>query len=56
MRRRGAALVHSRAEEPHIRTRPQLLQIIFRVARYNTISGVVLDWLTVTEKKDDPKP
>jgi MFS family permease len=44
-----------RAEEPHIRTRPQLLQIIFRVARYNTISGVVLDWLTVTEK-DEPKP
>jgi MFS family permease len=43
-----------RAEEPKIRTRPQLLQIIFRVARYNTISGVVLDWLTVTEK-DEPK-
>jgi MFS family permease len=41
-----------RAEEPHIRTRPQLLQIIFRVARYNTISGVVLDWLTVTEKEE----
>jgi MFS family permease len=39
-----------RAEEPQIRTRPQLLQIIFRVARYNSISGVVLDWLTVTEK------
>ncbi|MEY4640363.1 MAG: hypothetical protein RLZZ227_357 [Pseudomonadota bacterium] len=43
-----------RAEEPHIRTRPQLLQIIFRVARYNAISGVVLDWLTVTEK-DEPE-
>jgi MFS family permease len=42
------------AEEPTIRTRPQLLQIIFRVARYNSISGVVLDWLTVTEK-DKPK-
>lgn len=52
---RGAVLLWfiPRAEEPHIRTRPQLLQIIFRVARYNTISGVVLDWLTVTEK-DDP--
>lgn len=49
---RGAVLLWfiPRAEEPHIRTRPQLLQIIFRVARYNTISGVVLDWLTVTEK------
>jgi MFS family permease len=43
-----------RAEEPHIRTRPQLLKIIFRVARYNSISGVALDWLTVTEK-DPPK-
>lgn len=52
---RGAVLLWfiPRAEEPHIRTRPQLLQIIFRVARYNTISGVVLDWLTVTEK-DEP--
>src|SRR5690606_10127805 len=39
-----------RAEEPNIRTRPQLLQIIFRIARYNSISGVQLDWLTVTEK------
>jgi MFS family permease len=44
-----------RAEEPTIRTRPQLLQIIFRIARYNSISGVVLDWLTVTEK-DKPEP
>lgn len=43
-----------RAEEPHIRTRPQYLQIIFRIARYNSISGVVLDWLTVTDK--DKKP
>ena len=43
-----------RAEEPQLRTRPQLLKIIFRVARYNSISGVVLDWLTVTEK-DPPK-
>ncbi len=39
-----------RAEEPQVRTRPQLLQIIFRIARYNSISGVVLDWMTVTEK------
>ncbi|MES2623761.1 MAG: MFS transporter [Pseudomonadota bacterium] len=40
-----------RAEEPQIRTRPELLQIIFRIARYNSISGVVLDWMTVTEKE-----
>jgi MFS family permease len=53
---RGAVLLWfiPRAEEPKIRTRPQLLQIIFRVARYNAISGIVLDWLTVTEK-DEPQ-
>jgi MFS family permease len=39
-----------RAEEPRIRSRPELLQVIFRVARFNSISGVVLDWLTVTKK------
>jgi MFS family permease len=40
-----------RAEEPHVRTRPQLLKIIFRVARYSSVSGVAIDWLTVTEKE-----
>ena len=44
-----------RAEEPRIRTRPQLLRIIYRIARYNSISGVVLDWLTVTEKDSDSR-
>lgn len=44
-----------RAEEPHIRTRPQLLKIIFRIARYNSISGVQLDYLTVTEKEEELK-
>ena len=46
------------AVEPHLRTRPHLLQIVFRIARFNAISGVVLDWLTVTERKppeDNPK-
>ena len=41
------------AEEPSIRTRPQLLKIIFRIARFNAISGVVLDWLTITERSLD---
>jgi Na+/melibiose symporter-like transporter len=40
-----------RSEEPHIRRRSSLLKLVFRIARYNSISGVVLDWLTVTEKK-----
>lgn len=44
-----------RAEEPQIRSRPQLLRIIVRIARFNTISGVVLDWMTVTGKnKEEP--
>jgi MFS family permease len=42
-----------RAEEPRVRSRPQLLKLIYRIARYNSISGVVLDWLTVTEKDKD---
>ena len=41
-----------RAVEPRVRRRPQMLQIVFRVARLNSLSGVVLDWLTVTRKKD----
>ena len=42
-----------RAVEPRIRQRPQLLDVIFRVARFNAISGLVLDWLTVSKK--DPE-
>ncbi|MDT8399609.1 MAG: MFS transporter [Pseudomonadales bacterium] len=45
-----------RAVEPHIRPRPRLLQIIYRVSRFNPISGVVLDWLTVTERKPRDQP
>lgn len=41
-----------KAAEPHLRHRPQLLKIIYRVARFNSISGMVLDWLTVTNRKD----
>jgi MFS family permease len=41
-----------RAVEPRIRRRPQMLQVVYRVARLNALSGVVLDWLTVTRKKD----
>lgn len=46
-----AAWFIPRAVEPRIRRRPQLLQVIYRVARLNAISGVVLDWLTVTAKR-----
>jgi hypothetical protein len=41
-----------RAVEPRVRRHPQMLQIVYRVARLNALSGVVLDWLTVTRKKD----
>ncbi len=41
-----------RAEEPRIRTHPQLFKLLYRIARYNS-NGVVLDWLTVTEKDED---
>ncbi len=41
-----------RCKEPRIRKRPQMLAIVYRVARFNPISGVVLDWLTVTRKRD----
>ncbi|MCP5145557.1 MAG: MFS transporter [Gammaproteobacteria bacterium] len=39
-----------RAEEPRIRRRPQLRELIVRVARFNPISGVALDWVTVARK------
>jgi MFS family permease len=40
-----------RLEEPRVRNRPKVLQLIFRVARFNTISGLVIDWLTVTKRE-----
>lgn len=40
-----------RAVEPDLRQRPQLLELVLRVSRFNAISGVVLDWLTVTKKR-----
>ena len=44
-----------RSVEPKLRPRPKLLQLIFRVRGFNTISGVSLDWLTVTRKKRTKK-
>jgi MFS family permease len=42
-----------RAVEPRVRHHPHLLKIIYRVARFNAISGMVLDWLTITSRKDE---
>ena len=37
-------------KEPNIRHRPKFLNVIFRVARFSAISGVALDWMSVTRK------
>lgn len=42
-----------RIEEPSLRQRPNMLTIVYRVARFNAISGAVLDWLTVYRKPKD---
>ena len=39
-----------RLKEPQSRNRPKLLDVIFRVARISSISGVALDWMSVTRK------
>jgi MFS family permease len=38
-------------KEPKIRRRPKFLDLIFRVARFNAISGLSLDWMSVTRKR-----
>ncbi|MGB5325294.1 MAG: MFS transporter, partial [Pseudomonadales bacterium] len=40
-----------RLEEPNVRPRPKLLGLIFRIARFNVISGLSMDWLSVEKKK-----
>lgn len=42
-----------KAKEPQGRKRPKFLQLVLRVGRFNPISGVSLDWLTVVRKKGD---
>lgn len=39
-----------RLQEPTIRQRPKMLDLVLRVSRFNAISGVNFDWLTVTKK------
>jgi MFS family permease len=49
---RGAIVAYfmPRLKEPKIRNRPKLLDVIFRVARISSVSGVSLDWMSVTRK------
>lgn len=42
-----------RLKEPTIRRRPKVLEVIFRVARFNAISGIALDWMVVARKATD---
>ncbi|KXI27642.1 MFS transporter [Paraglaciecola hydrolytica] len=44
-----------RLKEPHIRQRPKMLDLVLRVSRFNAISGVNFDWLTVTKKSKTSK-
>jgi len=39
-----------RLKEPRNRIRPKLLDVIFRIARIGSISGVSLDWMSVSRK------
>ena len=41
-----------RAVEPRVRRRPKILQVIYRVSRFNAISGISLDWLSVTKRSN----
>jgi MFS family permease len=41
-----------RLQEPTIRQRPKMLDLVLRVSRFNAISGVNFDWLTVTKKRN----
>lgn len=39
-----------RLQEPTLRARPKMLDLVLRISRFNAISGVNFDWLTVTKK------
>jgi MFS family permease len=45
-----AAWFIPRSRELRVRQRPDLLRVVYRVARFTPGAGVVLDWLTVTRK------
>lgn len=40
-----------RVNEPTVRRRPEGLALIYRISKFSALSGVSLDWLTVTRKK-----
>lgn len=44
-----------RVNEPQVRRRPEGLALIYRISKFSALSGVSLDWLTVTRKKETRK-
>jgi MFS family permease len=40
-----------RSKVAHVRHHPGGLELIYRISRFSSLSGVALDWLTVTRKK-----
>jgi MFS family permease len=40
-----------RVNEPTVRRRPEGLALIYRISKFSALSGVSLDWLTVTRSK-----
>lgn len=48
-----AAFFIPRLQEPQVRRRPRLLELIFRVARFNAVTGVSLDYMSVTRKSGE---
>lgn len=44
-----------RAHEPEVRRRPEGLKLIYRISKFSALSGISLDWLTVTRRKPPEK-
>jgi len=44
-----------RVNEPQVRRRPEGLKLIYRISKFSALSGISLDWLTVTRKKRPKK-
>ena len=40
-----------RAQEPRVRRRLRVREIVYRIARYTPITEVALDWLTITRRR-----
>jgi len=48
-----AAWFIPRSVELRVRHHPGLLQVVYRISRFTPGAGIVLDWLTITRKRDD---